>query len=189
VNYVTLRKDIQFAIIGGGSDLKRLKQLSINMGLTEFVDFYGRVPDDLMVAILNTADICVNPDKPTEMNNLSTMNKIMEYMALRKPIIQYDLKEGRFSAQEASLYARCGDTMDFAVKIIQLIDNPELRIKMAEYGYNRVIKELSWDYESVKLTSFYDRIFLNDYSRKAKTLIQSHPKPLIPRQREPLFNS
>jgi glycosyltransferase involved in cell wall biosynthesis len=176
---ISIRKDVQFAIVGGGSDLKRIKQLSVNMGLAEFVDFYGRVPDDLMVAILNTADVCVNPDKPTEMNNLSTMNKIMEYMALKKPIVQYNLKEGRFSAQEASLYARCGDTVDFAVKMMQLIDNPEQRIKMAEYGYKRVINELSWDYESIKLTRFYNRIFLKDRSRKTRPLIQPQSKPQI----------
>lgn len=158
---ISSRQDIQFAIIGGGTDLEKLILLSERMGLKEFVDFYGRVPDDLMVAILNTADVCVNPDKPSEMNNLSTMNKIMEYMALRKPVVQYDLKEGRFSAQEASLYAKCGDTIDFADKIMQLIDNHELRVNMSEYGYNRVINELSWDYESVKLTRFYDRVFLN----------------------------
>jgi len=155
---ISLRQDIQFAIVGGGTDLNNLIQLSAQMGLNEFVDFYGRVPDELMIAILNSADVCVNPDKPTEMNNLSTMNKIMEYMALKKPIVQYDLKEGRFSAQEASLYARCDDTRDFADKIIQLIDNVDLRVKMAEFGYNRVINELSWDYESVKLTNFYNSI-------------------------------
>src|SRR5450759_3463505 len=105
---VSIRKNIQFAIVGGGSDLEHMIQLSVKSGLNDFVDFYGRVPDDLMIAVLNSADVCVNPDSPTEMNNLSTMNKIMEYMALRKPVVQYDLKEGRFSAQEASLYARCG---------------------------------------------------------------------------------
>lgn len=152
---ISLRQDIQFAIVGGGTDLNNLIQLSAQMGLNEFVDFYGRVPDELMIAILNSADVCVNPDKPTEMNNLSTMNKIMEYMALKKPIVQYDLKEGRFSAQEASLYAECGDIKDFANKIIQLIDNPEQRVRMADYGYKRVINELSWDYESIKLTNFY----------------------------------
>jgi glycosyltransferase involved in cell wall biosynthesis len=161
VKYVTaIRNDIQFAIVGGGSDLKRIQELAISMGLEEYVDFYGRVPDDLMIAILNSTDVCVNPDKPTEMNNLSTMNKIMEYMALKKPIVQYDLKEGRFSAQDASLYARNGDTRDFADKIMELIDNPEQRKMMGEYGYNRVIKELSWDYESEKLKRFYNRIFL-----------------------------
>jgi glycosyltransferase involved in cell wall biosynthesis len=155
---VSVRQDVQFAIVGGGSDLEKIKQLSSDYGLNDYVDFYGRVPDDLLIAILNSADICVNPDKPTEMNNLSTMNKIMEYMALKKPVVQYDLKEGRFSAQEASLYAICGDTIDFANKIIQLVDDPELRIKMGNYAYNRVLKELSWDYEKEKLIRFYNRI-------------------------------
>ncbi|MGD0754903.1 MAG: glycosyltransferase family 4 protein [Bacteroidales bacterium] len=158
---VPKRDDIQFAIVGGGSNLEKMKQLSEKSGLSKFVDFYGRVPDDLLVAILNTADICVNPDKPTEMNNLSTMNKIMEYMALKKPVVQYDLKEGRFSAQEASLYARCGDANDFADKIILLIDDPELRARMGSFAYDRVLNELSWDFEKVKLIKFYNRILFN----------------------------
>ena len=157
---VSFRQDIQFAIVGGGTDLKKLIQLSVEMGLDNFVDFYGRVSDDVMLAILNSSDICVNPDRPNEMNNLSTMNKIMEYMALKKPIVQYNLKEGRFSAQEASLYARCGDTKDFSDKITQLIDNPELRVEMAQNGYNRVLNELSWEYESKKLIKFYTRFLL-----------------------------
>src|ERR1044071_9639661 len=97
------------------------------MGLQEYIDFYGRVDDETLVDILNTADVCVNPDKPTEMNNLSTMNKIMEYMALKKAIVQYDLKEGRASAQEAPLYADNTDTTDFGKKIIWLLDNEEER--------------------------------------------------------------
>lgn len=159
---VSRRSDIQFAIVGGGSDLEKLKQLSQKQGLDEFIDFYGRVPDDLLIAILNSSDVCVNPDKPTEMNNLSTMNKIMEYMALKKPVVQYDLKEGRFSAQEASLYAICGDTTDFALKIMQLMDDKELRLRMGIFGYNRVLNELSWDYEKEKLTDFYSRILFNE---------------------------
>jgi len=190
VKYITSRRrDVQFAIIGGGSDLNRLKLLSINMGLSEFVDFYGRVADDVMVAILNTADICVNPDKPSEMNNLSTMNKIMEYMALRKPIVQYNLKEGRFSAQEASLYANNGDTEDFALKMIKLIDDPELRAKMAVFGYNRVINELSWDYESVKLTRFYNRIFFGDRPRNNRPLIIKPDRYLASRQAATVANA
>jgi len=155
---VSKRNDIQFAIVGGGSDLEKMKQLSEKSDLSNFVDFYGRVPDDLLIAILNSTDICVNPDKPTEMNNLSTMNKIMEYMALKKPVVQYDLKEGRFSSQDASLYARCGDTNDFAIKIMQLIEDSELRVKMGAYGYDRVVNELSWDFEKEKLIRFYKRI-------------------------------
>jgi spore maturation protein CgeB len=125
------------------------------------------------------------------------MNKIMEYMALRKPIVQYNLKEGRFSAMESSLYAECGDTIDFATKMMQLIDNPGLRKRMAEYGYNRVINELSWDYESVKLTSFYHRIFMKGSSVIQKQDIPQHTNTTIPvqtrqparREPEPVFFS
>jgi glycosyltransferase involved in cell wall biosynthesis len=156
----TKRQDVQFAIIGGGSDLEILKKLSIDMGLDSYVDFYGRVSDQFLLDVLNTADVCANPDKPTEMNNLSTMNKIMEYMALGKPIVQYDLKEGRYSAQEASLYAQNTSVADFAEKIIYLLDNESVRIEMGLYGYRRVLKELSWEYESKKLIDFYHKILL-----------------------------
>ncbi|GLB51560.1 glycosyltransferase WbuB [Neptunitalea chrysea] len=153
---VAKRDDVQVAIVGGGSDLDILKKLSADMGLADYVDFHGRVSDQLLVDILNTADVCVNPDKPTEMNNLSTMNKIMEYMALKKPIVQFDLKEGKFSAQKASLYAT--DITDFASKIEYLLDNDEVRVEMGEYGYNRVVNELSWEHESGKLIDFYTKI-------------------------------
>ena len=156
---VSVRNDIQFAIIGEGTSLKKMKELSATLGLEEFVDFYGRVSDEILLSILNSADVCVNPDKPTEMNNLSTMNKIMEYMALKKPIVQFDLKEGKFTAQEASLYAKGGDTVDFARKIMCLIDNPEQREKMGSFAYNRILNVLSWEYESIKLIKFYNRIF------------------------------
>jgi|NGEPerStandDraft_6_1074524.scaffolds.fasta_scaffold07428_3 glycosyltransferase involved in cell wall biosynthesis len=159
---VSIRKDIQFAIIGEGTSLGKMKQLSTEMGLDEYIDFYGRLSDELLVAILNSADVCINPDKPNEMNNLSTMNKIMEYMALKKPIVQYDLKEGRFTAREASLYAKWGDTIDFAEKIMQLVDNPELREEMGDFAYKRVLNELSWKYESVKLVRFYKMVFSKD---------------------------
>lgn len=155
---VSKRKDVQFAIVGGGTDVDKLKQLCDEMGLSDYVDFYGRIPDNEMIGILNSSDICVNPDKPTEMNNLSTMNKIMEYMALKKAVVQYDLKEGRFSAQKASLYAANNSTSDFADKIIYLLDNKQVRDEMGEYGYNRVLNELSWDFESKKLVEVYRKI-------------------------------
>jgi glycosyltransferase involved in cell wall biosynthesis len=152
------RQDVQFAIVGGGTDLEKLKVLCTGMGLNDYVDFYGRVDDETLVDVLNTADICVNPDKPTVMNNLSTMNKIMEYMALRKAIVQYDLKEGRVSAQGASLYANNTDTGDFAKKIIWLLDNEETRKQMGEFGYQRILNELSWNYEKDKLVDFYKKV-------------------------------
>jgi len=155
---VEKRNDVQFAIVGGGTDVEKLAKLSNEMGLSDYVDFYGRVDDSVLVDVLNTADVCVNPDKPTEMNNLSTMNKIMEYMALKKPIVQYDLKEGKISAQSASLYANNNDTKDFAEKIDWLLNNENERKKMGEFGYNRIINELSWNYEQNNLISAYKKI-------------------------------
>jgi glycosyltransferase involved in cell wall biosynthesis len=155
---VPIRQDVQFAIVGGGTQLEKIKSMTRQMGLDSFIDYYGRVDDATMIDILNTADVCVNPDRPTEMNNLSTMNKIMEYMALKKPIVQYDLKEGRFSAQQASLYAVNTNTKDFADKILWLLDHPEDRKNRGEYGYHKVINELSWEYESKELVSFYKKI-------------------------------
>ena len=99
------RHDVHFTCVGRGPELKKLQQMVQQMGLEDTVDFTGRVSDQDLIEILSTADVCVNPDRPSEMNDISTMIKIMEYMALGKPIVQFDLKEGRFSAQEASLYA------------------------------------------------------------------------------------
>jgi len=93
------------------------------------------------------------------MNDLSTMNKIMEYMALAKPIVQFDLKEGRVSAQAASLYAKINDPVDMAEKIVWLVDRPEERQKMGEFGYHRVVNELEWKYEAPKLLAAYDALF------------------------------
>ncbi|WP_053990710.1 glycosyltransferase family 4 protein [Mangrovimonas sp. TPBH4] len=156
---LSVRNDVHFGIVGGGTHLQEIEQLCTEMGLSDNFDFYGRVDDKTMLEVLNTADICVNPDKPTAMNDLSTMNKIMEYMALKKPIVQYTLKEGKFSAQDASLYAKNTDPIDFAKKIITLLDDDNLRKEMGEYGYNRVLNELSWEHENKKLVSIYKRIF------------------------------
>ena len=155
---VQKRDDVQFAIIGSGTALDEIKLLADELGVKDYVDFYGRVSDEKLVDILNTCDVCVNPDRPTEMNNLSTMNKIMEYMALRKPIVQYDLKEGRASALDASLYAENDNTQDFAEKVMFLLDNEEESKRMADFGYDRVINTLSWEYEQVRLTDFYREV-------------------------------
>ena len=153
------RHDIHFGIVGGGTELEELKQLANELGVGGYVTFTGRVPDQEMLEMLNTADVCVNPDVYNEMNDKSTMNKIMEYMALGKPIVQFDLTEGRFSAQDASLYAERNNPVDMAKKIVELIDDPEKRKAMGEFGRKRVINELEWKYEAPKLLAAYDALF------------------------------
>ena len=139
--------------------MERMKALCKKMGLDDIIDFTGRAPDQTLLDYLNTADVCVNGDEYNAMNDKSTMNKVLEYMALGKPLVQFDLTEGRFSAQEASLYAKRNDAEDMAKKILELLDNPEKRKQMGEYGRNRVINELSWEHTSKALLEGYDRYF------------------------------
>jgi glycosyltransferase involved in cell wall biosynthesis len=153
------RTDAQFVIMGAGPSLEHLKETCARMRLSEFVTFTGRVDDATLFKVLSTADVCVNPDRPNAMNDMSTMNKIMEYMALGKPIVQFDLVEGRVSAQSASLYARNTDTADFGDKILELIDDPDRRREMSVYGRKRVRDELSWDHEEPKLMAAYEALF------------------------------
>jgi len=157
--YELKRQDVHFGLVGSGTSLDELKAFAEELGVQEYVTFTGRVPDQEMLEMLNTADVCANPDVANEMNDKSTMNKIMEYMALAKPVVQFDLVEGRFSAGEASLYARKNDPIDLANKIVQLLDNPELRKTMGDFGRNRVINELEWKYEEPKLLAAYDALF------------------------------
>ncbi len=153
------RDDIFWGIVGGGPHLEALRRKASQMGLDDIVEFTGRVPDDVMLAYLNTADVCVNPDEYNAMNDKSTMNKVLEYMALAKPLVQFDLTEGRYSAREASLYARRNDSADLAEKIVSLLDDPAARERMGRYGRERITSELSWEHTSKVLLEAYDRYF------------------------------
>ena len=163
------RKDVHFGMVGGGTSLDEMQKLARALGVSEYVTFTGRVPDVQMLAMLNTADICVNPDVANPMNDISTMNKVMEYMALGKPMVQFDLTEGRYSAQEASLYARRNDPADFAAKIAELIDDPQKRARMGAFGRRRVQEALEWRYEVPKLLAAYATLFADRPYRVSAT--------------------
>src|SRR5580704_1326532 len=154
------RLDIHFTCIGTGTALASLRNMVQEKDLGDMVNFTGRVSDQQLLEILSTADVCVNPDRPCEMNDISTMIKIMEYMALSKPIVQFDLREGRFSAQDAALYADPQNQVnDFAAKITWLLDHPDERRRMGEFGRRRVEKELAWEYSVPNLLAAYEKAF------------------------------
>jgi glycosyltransferase involved in cell wall biosynthesis len=153
------RDDIQFVLVGGGPEWEAINQLSKKMNLQDFVTLTGRVEDKVLFTVLSTADVCVNPDRVTTMNDISTMNKIMEYMAVAKPIVQFDVTEGRYSAQDASLYAKPNDPIDFGEKVLELIEDPQRRARMGEFGKKRVHDALAWHKEQPKLLSAYDKLF------------------------------
>lgn len=154
------RTDVHFTCVGSGPALAELRQMTRDKNLGDMVNFTGRVSDADLLEVLSTADVCVNPDKPCQMNDMSTMIKIMEYMALGKPIVQFDLREGRISAQAASLYSdNVNQVADFASNILWLLDHPEERQRMGEFGRRRVETELAWDYSIENLLASYEKAF------------------------------
>ncbi len=153
------RSDIQFAIVGSGPSWPAIARLCAKLGLDEYVTLTGRIEDAALFAVLSTADVCVNPDRVTPLTDLSTMNKVMEYMALGKPIVQFDITEGRVSAQGASLYARPNDPIDFGEKILELIDAAHLRAQMGDVGRRRINDALAWHHEQPKLLAVYNAVF------------------------------
>jgi len=158
VHFITKKKgisNIHFTCVGGGPALNYLRNLAKTMKLTQYINFTGRIPDKELYEILKTSDVCVNPDIPSKLNDKSTMIKIMEYMAFKKPIVQFDLKEGRFSAQKASLYAKKGNTIDFGDKILTLLNNEDLRNKTGNFGYKRIRDKLDWKYSIPNLRKAY----------------------------------
>lgn len=154
------RDDFAVTICGSGPALESMIIYTKQKKLESIIEFKGRISDDHLFEILNTCDVCVNPDVWNEMNDKSTMNKIMEYMALCKPIVQYDLSEGRFSAQDASLYAKPNNREDFAAKINLLLDNKDLRERMGKFGRKRVEQKLSWQFEEKNLLKAYSKLLL-----------------------------
>jgi glycosyltransferase involved in cell wall biosynthesis len=154
------RSDVHFTCVGGGPSLSSLKGMLQEKKLGHMFNFTGRVSDEDLLDVLSTADVCVNPDRPCDMNDISTMIKIAEYMALGKPIVQFNLKEGRFTAGDASLYSDGQDLVsDFADKVLWLLDHPEERERMGQFGQRRVAEHLAWRHSVANLIAAYERAF------------------------------
>lgn len=152
------REDIQFTLIGGGDLQPGLVKMSRELGLEDYVTFTGRIPDDEVKAIISTADIGVAPDPKDALNDVSTMNKIIEYMALGTPLVAFDLKEARVSAGESALYAQPNDIVDFAGKIIALLASPEHRYSMGRLARERFENTLAWEHQAEKLINLYHNL-------------------------------
>lgn len=151
--------DLHVVIVGFGSALDEMKADVRARGLEDKFTFTGALYGADLLAALNAVDIGVSPDPKNAMNDISTMNKVMEYMTLEKPVVQFDLTEGRASAGEASLYARANDPVDFAEKIAALMADLEMRQRMGRLGRERVMQQLSWEHSVPHLKAAYDRIF------------------------------
>lgn len=149
------RGDVFFLLIGDGTERSKLEALSRDMGLADNVEFTGRIGDAELLSALSTADVLVNPDRPSELNDKSTMNKIVEYMAVGRPIVQFDTIEGRYSAGDSSLYPAGGDVTAFADAILAVIDDPAKAQAMGAAGRARFETTLCWEHQRGQLLAAY----------------------------------
>ncbi|MEZ5844923.1 MAG: glycosyltransferase family 4 protein [Hyphomicrobiaceae bacterium] len=159
-----LRRDSQLVIAGSGPALTEMQALARRLNVDEYVTFTGRIDDAALIEMLSTADVCVNPDRVNAMNDKSTMNKVLEYMALGKPMVQFELAEGRISAGPASLYARANDPADLADKLLALLDDPPLRAAMGATGRARVEERFAWPHQEPALLAAYERALRGAFS-------------------------
>ncbi|MBN1172121.1 MAG: glycosyltransferase family 4 protein, partial [Micromonosporaceae bacterium] len=188
------RTDWRAVFIGTGDTFDAMVALSATLGLSDLVEFTGRVADADLVRYLSTADVCLAPDPVNPLNDVSTMNKIVEYMAMARPIVSFDLRETRVSAGEAALYAPGNDVSRFAELIAHLLDNPQERQRMGQLGQARVNGPLSWDNSRTALLAAYQAALRPATSRvprprRAGEVVPSQVPPIRPawplRQHQP----
>jgi glycosyltransferase involved in cell wall biosynthesis len=150
------RDDVGFTLIGAGDSFDALRQLSCSLGLDAVCRFTGRVPDADVERVLATADVCVSPDPLNPLNDVSTMNKVLEYMACAKPVVCFDLREHRASAGDGALYAEPNRDDDLATQIERLLDDPDLRERLGAYNRRRFLDTLAWEHNAGELLQAYE---------------------------------
>ena len=156
------RTDIAFTLIGSGDCFDELVALRDELGLSGHVEFTGRAPDELVGRILSTADVGLSPDPKNPLNDLSTMNKTMEYMSFELPVVAFDLRETRTSAGDAAVYVKPNEVYDYAEAIVGLIDDEPGRKLLGKFGRARVEQELAWRHQERHYLDVYQGLINGD---------------------------
>lgn len=152
------RSDVALNLVGDGDAGQDLRRLALEWELSEHVQFTGRVPDEVVAQVLSTADIGLSPDPKNPLNDVSTMNKTMEYMAFELPVVAFDLVETKVSAGEAAVYAEPNDVTRYADAILDLLDDEVRRKQMGTTGRKRVEDVLGWHHQAARYVDLYDRL-------------------------------
>lgn len=148
--------DWRAVFVGDGDARVAAERLTGEFGLSDLVEFTGRVSDEVLLDYLSTADVCLAPDPRNPLNDVSTMNKILEYMACARPIVAFDLLEARRSAGEAALYATPNSEAEMAAHINYLLEHPDERKRRGCIGRRRIENDLSWAHSEEALLAAYD---------------------------------
>jgi glycosyltransferase involved in cell wall biosynthesis len=154
----TGRDDVHFAVLGFGDELDNLRSLAKELGVDDCVEFTGRADDAMVRAWLSTADVGIVPDPKTPFNDVSSMNKTVEYMAFGLPVVAFDLRETMATADAAGAYVLQPDAAAFADVLLELLDDPDRRAKMATFGREKFVRELAWQDQAAKYVQVYDTL-------------------------------
>ena len=152
------RDDVSFTFMGRGDSYDDVAALRDELGLQDHLELPGRVPDALVLEVLSTADVGLSPDPKNPLNDLSTMNKTLEYMAFGLPVVAFDLKETRVSAADAAVYVPSGDVEAYAEAVVRLLDDPDQREAMGRTGRRRIEESLSWSHQRDAYVGVYDAL-------------------------------
>jgi glycosyltransferase involved in cell wall biosynthesis len=152
------REDVAFTFMGSGDSYEQIVALRDALGLKDYVELPGRVPDETVVDVLSTAALGLSPDPKNPLNDVSTMNKTLEYMAFELPVVAFDLKETRISAGDAATYVQSGDVEGYARAIVALLDDADERAIMGKAGRVRIEHELGWSYQRDVYVAVYDSL-------------------------------
>jgi glycosyltransferase involved in cell wall biosynthesis len=166
------RDDIAFTIMGSGDCFNDLVALRDQLGLGGAVEFTGRAPDELVTRVMSTADVGLSPDPKNPLNDVSTMNKSMEYMAFELPVLAFDLRETRVSVADAGVYVTPNDVREYAKALVELMDDESKRARLGRLGRARVEQELAWSHQQ--------RAYLDVYDGLTKGSRAAAPPPLHP---------
>ena len=152
------RSDVSFTLMGSGDCWRDLVKIRDELDLSGYVELTGRVPDETVAAVLSTADLGLSPDPKNPLNDVSTMNKTMEYMAFGLPVLAFDLRETRVSADGAGAYATPNDVDDMARLLVELLEDEPRRKAMGAAGRARVEAELAWQHQASRYLAVYDNL-------------------------------
>jgi len=183
------RDDIAFTLIGSGDCFNDLVALRDQFGLAGHVEFTGRAPDELVIRIMSTADVGLSPDPKNPLNDLSTMNKTMEYMAFGLPVVAFNLRETRVSAGDAAVYVQPNDEQQYAEAIVALLDDEPKRTLMGKAAVERVKQKLAWVHQEGAYLAVYERVLGQaEARRRTKAPRQVRDRVVLPAGRRPQGN-
>jgi glycosyltransferase involved in cell wall biosynthesis len=179
------RDDIAFTLIGSGDCFNDLVALRDELGLADHVEFTGRAPDELVARILSTADVGLSPDPKNPLNDVSTMNKTMEYMAFELPVVAFDLRETRVSAGDAAVYVTPNDEHEYAKAIVALMDDEPTRALLGKLGRARVEQDLAWCHQERGYLGVYERLIAGDRALEQARALDVRDRRVLPASRRP----